>query len=230
MKTKILLIFTVLAIAVLACDLPFGSNAAETVSPVESSDPVESTAVDSKLLFEDDFSDSDSGWDINTIDNGSTDYEQSGYRIFVNAENWSLWANPSRNFTDVSVSVQASKIAGDDDNEFGIICRYANADNFYLATISSDGFYGFLARIDGEALQLINMESMLQSDVINQGKELNTIRLDCIGQTLSLYVNGQFVDETFDDSIGSGDVGLYAGTFSIPGTDILFDNFAVRAP
>lgn len=213
-----------LTLAGLACGLPFGSNTAETV------DPSGAEFVDSQLLFEDDFSDSNSGWDVNIFDNGSTDYERGGYRIFVNAENWSAWANPSRNFTDVSISVQASKIGGDDDNEFGIICRHANVDNFYLATISSDGFYGFLTRKDGEALTLLNMENMQQSNVINQGSALNIIRLDCIGQTLSLYVNGQLVGETTDDSISDGDVGLYAGTFSVPGTDILFDNFVVRAP
>lgn len=224
MKSKIVIMFLVLALAALACELPFGSNTAETVGPDTSA------GADPAILFEDDFSDSDSGWDQSTFDSVSTDYERGGYRIFVNAENWSVWANPGRNFTDVSVTVQATKLAGDDDNEFGVICRHANVDNFYVATISSDGFYGFHIRRDGESLEFLNMEIMLQSTAIKQGDASNTIRLDCIGSTLSLYVNGEFVGETVDDTIGSGDVGLYAGTFSVPGTDILFDDFVVRAP
>ncbi len=223
MKPKFLVAVAVLALAALACEPPFG-NTSETVSPNISVD------TDLGLLFEDDFSDSNSGWVQNSYDNGSTDYERGGYRIFVNAENWSAWANPGRNFTDVSVNVQATKIGGDDDNEFGIICRHANVDNFYVATISSDGYYGFLIRKDGESLVFLNMENMLKASAIIHGDVMNSIRLDCIGSTLSLYVNGELVDETVDETFASGDVGLYAGTFSIPGTDILFDNFVVRAP
>ncbi len=77
---------------------------------------------------------------------------------------------------------------------------------------------------------MLNMENMLPSDSINLGNASNLIRLDCVGSTLTLYVNGEFVGETVDSSIGAGDVGLYAGTFSVPGTDILFDNFVVREP
>lgn len=213
MRSKLLAVVAVLTLATAACELPFSASTQEE-----------------NVLFQDDFSDVDSGWDRSNFDSGLTDYERSGYRILVKETNYSAWANPSRNFSDVSVEVEARKIGGDDDNEFGIICRHTNVDNYYVATISSDGFYGFLVRRDGESLDLLNMENMLPSDSINLGNASNLIRLDCVGSTLTLYVNGEFVGETVDSSIGAGDVGLYAGTFSIPGTDILFDNFVVREP
>ena len=213
MKVKLFAAVALLALSAVACELPFGSSTQED-----------------SVLFQDDFSDMDSGWDRSTFDAGLTDYERGSYRIYVNETSYSAWANPSRNFSDVSVEVEAEKIGGDDDNEFGIICRHANVDNYYVATISSDGFYGFLVRRDGDSLELLNMENMLPSDSINLGNASNHIRLDCVGSTLTLYVNGEFVGETVDSSIGAGDVGLYAGTFSVPGTDILFDNFVVREP
>ena len=224
MKSKMLLMFVALALAGTACDLPISANTDETVSPNGS------VVLDNQVLFKDDFSDSRSGWEQNTFDNHSTDYELDGYRIVVNVENYSVWANPGHNFSDLSVSVEANKIGGDDDNEFGLICRHANVDNFYAATISSDGFFAFLLRKDGEAISLLNMENMRESNAINHGEAINSIRLDCIGQTLTLYVNGELVGETMNSSISSGDVGLYAGTFSVAGTDILFDNFVVRTP
>ena len=216
MKSRVLLILAMLALAALACELPFGSDG--------------DTSSDPNVLFEDDFSNVDSGWDRSTYEGlGLTDYENGGYRIQVIAGNSYVFANPSRNFSDVSITVEATKIGGDDDNEFGVICRQANLENFYAATISSDGFYSFVALKD-DSLQFLNMENMLPAAAINQGDATNTIRLDCIGSKLTLYVNGEFVGETVDDGISSGDVGLYAGTFSIPGTDILFDNMVVRAP
>jgi hypothetical protein len=43
-------------------------------------------------------------------------------------------------------------------------------------------------------------------------------------------VNGQKVAEQTDDDFAAGDVGLFAGAFEKPGTDIHFDNFSVLRP
>ena len=71
---------------------------------------------------------------------------------------------------------------------------------------------------------------MEYSEAINQGNATNRLRADCIGQTLTLYVNDQQVFQTSDSQFSSGDVGLIAGTFDVAGTDIHFDNFVVRKP
>ena len=74
------------------------------------------------------------------------------------------------------------------------------------------------------------MDAMQPSEAIQQGGAQNTIRADCVGSTLSLYVNGQKLDEVQDTEFASGDVGLIAGSFDTPGTDIHFDNFVVTKP
>ena len=61
-------------------------------------------------------------------------------------------------------------------------------------------------------------------------KVLNHIRADCIGNELTLYVNGQQVATATDSEFTGGDIGVIAGTFSTPGTDIHFDNFVVTRP
>lgn len=183
-----------------------------------------------EILFQDDFSDPNSGWDRYSNEDTTADYFSGGYHIFVGPENFSAWANPYRSFTDVRIDVDARKIGGNDDNEYGVLCRYQDEDNFYAATISSDGYYGLFGRLNGGDFQMIGMESMLPSEAIRQGEETNHIRLDCIGFTLSLYVNGELLRAVQDSSLPSGDVGLYAGTFGFPQTDVLFDQFVVYAP
>jgi hypothetical protein len=186
---------------------------------------------DSGALLQDDFSNPDSGWDRVTVEEGSTDYQDGGYRIFVNTTDYSIWANPNQTtYQDVSVEVDAQKIGGPDDNEFGIVCRHADPGNFYAAVISSDGFFGFYRRIDGGTFEALGSGNFESSDAINLGSESNHIRLDCVGSTLTLYANGTMLGTASDSSIASGDVGLYAGTFATTGTDILFDNFVVRQP
>ncbi|MBG0770715.1 MAG: hypothetical protein H0S82_03355, partial [Anaerolineaceae bacterium] len=73
------------------------------------------------VLFQDDFSDVTSGWDRNDWDNGYTDYVDGAYQVQVKVENYDVWANPSRYFDgDVSVEVDATKVAGELDDNFGI--------------------------------------------------------------------------------------------------------------
>lgn len=189
----------------------------------------ENVDLDSGILFQDDFSDVDSGWDRASSENAVTDYQNGAYHIAITANNYGAWTNPYRAFTDVSVEVDSVLIGGSEDNAFGIICRYTDINNFYMGMISSDGYYGFFQRIEGE-LEFLNMESMQASDAINLDGANNTLRLDCVGNTLTLYVNGEFLGETFDSRLGSGDVGLYAKTFDVASTDVQFDNFVVSEP
>ncbi len=189
----------------------------------------ENVVLNNGILFQDDFSDVDSGWDRASSENAVTDYQNGAYHIAISANNYGAWTNPYRAFGDVSVAVDTSLIGGSDDNAFGIICRYADIDNFYIGMISSDGYYGFSQRNEGD-LEFLNMESMQFSDAIKLDGANNTLRMDCVGNTLTLYVNGQFLGETFDSRLGSGDVGLYAKTFDVSSTEVQFDNFVVSEP
>ena len=68
------------------------------------------------------------------------------------------------------------------------------------------------------------------NDAIETGNVTNDIKVDCVGSTLTLYANGSQLISVEDTAFASGDVGLLAGTFDTPGTDIHFDNFVVRQP
>jgi len=188
----------------------------------------DSASIDSNVLFQDDFSKSSSGWDKWSGDSGSTDYVDGTYQIMVNDSQYDLWANPGEDFTDVSVEVDAVMVGGPEDNDFGILCRYVDVENYYFGIISSDGYYG-IGTVIGGTQQIID-ENMQPSDAINTGYESNRIRFDCVGSTLSLYVNGNLVQEETDSSFASGDVGLMAGTFDTGGTQVAFDNFIVSRP
>jgi hypothetical protein len=211
-KLNFIIIIVVLVLTALAC----GSSTPSEPLP-------------EGVLFQDDFSDTSSGWDRVNVSDGITDYEDGIYRILVNTDNTDVWANPGLNFTDTVIEVEATKVGGPDDNDFGIICRYEDTSNFYALIISSDGYYGVYKVLDGEQL-LIGEESMMPDDAIKQGNVTNIIRADCIGSTLTLFVNGTQLVSVQDSSFSSGDAGLLAGTFDTPGTDIHFDNFVVREP
>jgi hypothetical protein len=184
-----------------------------------------------KAYFQDDFSNEATGWPRIRTDEGITDYENGVYRIFVNLENQDYFGVPELSPpSDVRVEVDATKVAGSDDNDFGILCRYQDNNNYYQFLISSDGYVGILKVVNG-SLQNIAAENLIEHSAVNIGNTQNHIRADCIGETLTLFVNDQQVSSAQDIAFtGEGRVGVYAGTYDEPGTDIHFDNFIVSTP
>jgi hypothetical protein len=187
------------------------------------------SAAPGTVLFQDDFTNPASGWLIGEDEIGLTEYTESGFRIFVESSAAAKVTIPRLQFKDVRMEVLARKNGGPDDNDYGLVCRYRDQDNFYFLTISSDGYYGIGKYKDNELI-LIGMEKMQTSDHIHQGNTVNHLRADCIGDRLSLYVNGQRIWEVQDTDFQTGDVGLIAGTFNTPGTDIIFEKFIVLQP
>jgi hypothetical protein len=182
-------------------------------------------------LFRDGFTDTDGGWETVENEFGSTGYYNGAYRIFINQPDYYLWSNPrDQVFIDVRIEVDATKMAGPDTNDIGVICRYKDPGNFYVFSISSDGYYGVSKFINGEE-QWIGMEApQLDNVTIRTGTATNHIRADCIQQKLSLHVNGKHLIDVIDGDLSQGNVGLIAGTWDTPGTDVLFDNFLVIQP
>ncbi len=182
------------------------------------------------VLFQDDFSDASSGWLQGEDDFGVAEYKNGGFRIYVATDlSGKLSILRLQPFADVRIEVDATKIGGPDDNDYGIVCRYIDENNFYFFEISSDGYYG-IGKYKNNVLSLISAAQMQSSEAIRQGATSNRLRADCVGTSLTLHVNGTQLVQASDSDFGSGNIGLIAGTFETPGTDILFDNFTVMKP
>ena len=218
---RFFLVITVLAVAALACQ---ATSSGDDATAPEVSIP------QTEVLFNEDFSNSNSGWDDIEDEEGITGYRDGGYRILINKTDWYFWSTAGKNFTDVVIDVEATKSGGPDNNEFGIICRYVDQDNFYFFSISSDGYYGISKFVDGDQSG-VGMEDMQFNDkVIKLGTATNKLRATCNTDNLKFEVNGQVLADVKDSSLTSGDVGLIASTFDEVGVNILFDNFVVTKP
>jgi hypothetical protein len=182
-----------------------------------------------QVLFQDDFSDSASGWDRYRDETYASNYVQAGYLIEIFQPDTDAWANPRLDLGDVRLEVDASKTDGPDDNLLGLLCRYQDPQNFYFFLISSDGYAGIGVYKEGRR-RLLTGDTLMPTPHIVQGAATNHLRADCIGFRLSLYVNGVPVAEAQAAEWPTGDVGLIAGTYSVPGTTVLFDNFSVIQP
>lgn len=220
MNKKILPALSALVLAVMACSF----TTAKT--------PIAQAPSGPQVLFQDDFSNPDSGWDRTQSDYGSTDYSNGSYLINVAQANIYIFANPGQSFqNDVRIEVDAVKTSGTVDNTFGVLCRYQDPDNYYFFEISSDGYVGIGINQAGVRTFLSSPDkNMVLDSSINQGDASNHLRVDCVGSTLTLYVNGTQAASVTDSSFTGGDTGLTAEAFTAEGTEIQFDNFFVYKP
>jgi hypothetical protein len=192
-----------------------------------SSIPILPTANPGEVLYQEEFEDNTSGWDRIANENGVMDYDGGGYRFLVSNPGYNLWTTPEKNFGDVRVEADVFRLTGPAENRMGLICRYQNGD-YYFFIISNDGYYAVGKYIGGQTL-LLGQTEMQPSEFIQQDA-VNHLRADCIGDTLTLYVNYNQVASVQDSDFANGDVGLLAGAFSEPGVDVLFDHFVVLQP
>lgn len=180
------------------------------------------------VLFQDDFARPTTGWDRLMTAEGIMDYDGGGYRILVNSLQTNFWSTPHRDFSDVRIEVDGGKLGGPDENRAGLICRLTGSD-YYFFLITFDGYYGVGVFTGGQAV-LLDQNELQPSANIKTGLAVNHLRADCIGNTLTFFVNGFQLAQLQDSTLASGSVGLLAGTFAQPGVDMIFDNFVVLQP
>ncbi len=184
-------------------------------------------------LFNDSFSqESNCGWAEYSRSGASSATGDGVLSLTTSQPGQIWWTNPGRMFDDVIISVETEHVSGPQDNAYGVICRYQSSENFYVFLISSDGYYAIGKYQSGrEQVQYLSGEGQyVASSAINQGLARNTLRVSCIGDELTLTVNGELVDSVSDATFVTGDVGLSASSFE-PGTLVVsFDNVRVLAP
>jgi hypothetical protein len=179
------------------------------------------------LLFQDEFENNTSGWDRVANDGGIMDYDSGGYRILIRQPSFNFWSTPEKDFRDVRVEADVTKLNGPNENRMGLMCRYQNG-NYYFFIISNDGYYAIGKFIGGQTI-LLGESAMKFSESIETAS-INHLRADCIGDSLTFYVNFNLIAGAKDSDLASGDVGLLAGSFTDPGVDVLFDHFVVMQP
>lgn len=178
------------------------------------------------IIFEDDFSDASSGWEVGDYPGGSVGYKSGSYFVTSTGDGTTMWGVAGRTFSDAAITVDATQISApdNDNNDYGIVCRLQqNADGYYLL-ISGDGLYSILLAADDTFTPLVDWTS---SNVINQGNRTNTITAVCSGSSMSLYANGELLTSIDDSRFSSGDIALTATSYESDMTEVHFDNLEV---
>ncbi len=184
------------------------------------------------VLYQDNFAVDTGNWLLESDLDASARHAEEQLHVAVNAPNLIAWAElQNRQFSDFVLEVDATQVAGPDNNSYGIIFRMKNPSAYYLFDISGDGYYALKRRDEADGGQWVWLiEDWMQSPAIHQGASTNRIKLVAQGSTLTFYVNDQQVNQVEDGTYRSGLIGLDAGSFEEPGVQIAFDNLVISKP
>jgi len=161
---------------------------------------------------------------------GEASFNYEGLVINVYSPNSLFWTVNEGRYTDTQIDVDAVLMNGPTNDNFGVICRFVDNDDFYGFLVTHDGYYGIFKMLDGQMLLSGNRTNLDFSEAIRQGGIVNHITASCSGDILKLSVNDVVLAEIQDASFKSGQIGLIAGAYDTGGVQVLFDNLLVTQP
>ncbi len=211
-------------------------TAAPTQSPLATAAPAElpGTASTEPLpsatpsdLLADGFADPRSGWPVSVTEKAELGYEQGEYRISVYETEYAAWGEPEPavDLGDFVIEVDARRVDGPAENEYGILVRYQPDDTFYYFAVSSLGQFS-VQKYTGEHWQLL--VDWTPSAAVREDEATNHLRVTCQGARMRFFVNGSPLTQVEDASFARGSIGLLASSADTGGVVIGFDNLRVR--
>jgi hypothetical protein len=144
---------------------------------------------------------------------------------------WAYVLYQPRVYTDVKIEATAAN-EGRNSNSISLVCRYSD-QGWYEFNIANDGLYNILACARTSPVsadcQFITEGG---SGAINQGQRTNQYTATCVGDVLTLAINGQRVNSVSDRSnrFPVGQVGFSASSFEYVPVIVGFDSFQVSQP
>lgn len=179
-------------------------------------------------LFKDDFSQDSGLWEIFSGENGASVAIANGHmEITVTTKAIVGVSIAVINLTDFDLTVTTTQISGGLANGYGVIFRYVDENNFYRFDISGDGLWGVSRRLDEQWIPIVGLTA---SPAIQTGYASNTLRLVARGDQFEFYANGVLLGQAADANLPVGRIGLFAGTFDDPNTQVSFDALVIVSP
>jgi len=246
---KIVVGFTILALASVACGAIVPTPAVPTpnfnpttiptqIVPVDNGGSAQPTAVsggDSQpvdnggnKLLSDSFESRSSNWGVGSDTDYEVQYVDGALQFKVIATNMKVYSSPNgTSYKDVHIETDAASTGSDSNAAFGILCnQQVISDQFYFGYVTPNGEYGIIKSVFiQDDVELTSGTS----DLIPHNAPSYTIGMDCAADgTMTLYVNGQQVATASDTEYAGGTVGAIAWSGEVEsGTTVSFDNYSI---
>lgn len=181
--------------------------------------------VEAEEVFEDDFNDENSGWQVGQIGKFTSEYRHGKYIIKVNKTGtiYRISAPVENIGKEYTVKVDIDSV--EKINGAGITFNYLSHDNFYLFLINPKyNVYSVLQLKDNNWRTLI--EWTRSKDI---KKKDNTLKLVMLNEKARLYVNNKYLETiTVDDILENTKIGLAVYAGNTAPAEVNFDDFYLK--
>jgi hypothetical protein len=160
-------------------------------------------------------------------------FEEGRYLITVKPADQIAWSLAEGTYAD-NLAIQVVTIVESDPEQAGsgIMFHYQDEANFYLYTVSGNGFYSLELLENNQWITLIDWTP---SEAIAVGSAsgmapTNTLRVEVAGNRIALFVNNVRLEETVDGTFTGGEVGLVTSTFDLGDGRVAFRDLLISQP
>lgn len=162
---------------------------------------------------------------VGATTNATFRIDSGRYLIEVRQPNAQVWSSFGDIFGDGTVEVDLRFHAGSPPLAAGLMFRIASDQQFYLASLSSDGFYALDVREPNGWRSLIEWT---RDPAIDGRGGTNRLKIVTRGDVLSLYLNDILLSQTTDSAFVRGRLALSVITYDQAGISVDFDNLVVE--
>jgi hypothetical protein len=157
-----------------------------------------------------------------------------GFLVFdLKGEN--LWIYVTYNpftYKDVALEVTADN-RGKNTNDISLLCRYDKEEGWYEFNVKNSGLYSILA-YDATGIVKKGYNTIYNgaSTAVKQGRDVNTYNVSCVGEKLSLTINGTEVKTIKDTKyrFREGKVGFSVSSYNVLPILVNVDSFTISEP
>lgn len=158
-------------------------------------------------------------WSVWTYQgDGTVEVLGEAYQLALSEPNQVVWAVSGSHPSDFDLEADLRSLTAGEDNGYGVLYSYQDRKNYILFAVSGDGNYTVVAAVDGEMQTLRAWQPWPH---VRRGAAHNRLRVRCEASTCRFYVNGEFAAEVEGATLGPGQVGLFAQTYSDPSLTVL---------
>jgi hypothetical protein len=155
---------------------------------------------------------------------GQVNLTEEGIHVRLSESGQRTWFVSEEIFDDFEVELVIRCLLPSEDNGFGLLYRYQDAESYHSFGMGSDGYYS-IATVDQG--QYSFARPWQEWPHIRRGIATNRLRLTCQDQVCNFYINGEHVARLEEGTKNQGALGLWAQTFSDDGLDLIFQEMRI---
>ncbi len=195
-------------------------------------EPAPSEAV---IIFQDDFSNAQSGWFIGVDSWGEGKYDSGQYMLSIASSNDSIVARTNEAIgplSDFALDIDIRLQSGPADTWYGVGFRQQNEDNSYDFFVRNEpgtdkASYALFKQVNGEWTAL---KDWTPTSSLNRGTSSNHIRISCRGNKIEIFANESKIISVTDSTYGTGEIVLEARKEAGNSAKVYYDNIVISLP